>query len=119
MALLIWEILALKNTPNHRYQPREYFERVVKGNERPEISRGWPGMCKIALSESWVADPQKRPTIKKVAQMIRSDLNDMSEDSRILSRTRHMKDRSDRSLGTLDIYVDNKKDESLNKSSPW
>jgi hypothetical protein len=97
-ALLFQEILALKNTAFHSYAPREYFQKVVKGSERPAVGRTWPKLSKQAMKDSWNSNPERRPTMKQIAKMIRGDLNEMSEDEEVVNRTKHMKERSTRSL---------------------
>ena len=96
--LLLYELLALKKTPYHGYAPREYFERVVKGNERPTINRKWPMLSKGILKDSWKRDPERRPSMKNVAKAIREDLSQLSEEENVLNRTRHMLNRSNRSM---------------------
>ena len=90
-ALLFHEIMSLKSTPYHGYMPREYFQRVVKGNERPNIHRGWPKQTKEVMKKCWDQDPEKRFDMRRIAQMIRSDLNEISQEDEIANRTRHMK----------------------------
>ena len=97
-AFLLHELLMLRNTPYHGYSPREYFQRVVKSNERPFIRRTWPNMCKEVLKKAWDADPLKRPQMKNIAKMIRQDLNILSEEEDVLNRTKHMVERSTRSI---------------------
>ena len=50
------------------------------------------------IPEAWEHDPRKRPDMKRVAILIRGDLNDMTCDDSVLHRTRHMDDRSNASL---------------------
>ena len=97
-AFLLHEILALKNTPFHGYSPKEYFDRVLKGSERPSLGRTWPKMIKDVIKNSWEFDPKKRPQMKNIAKMIRENLNELSGDESVINRTRHMKDRSLRSM---------------------
>ena len=65
-SLLFWEILALRDTPFHGYAPKEYFQRVVKGNERPTIKTKWPDLSKQSLKESFLVNPKDRPLMKRV-----------------------------------------------------
>lgn len=96
--LLFYELLALKETPYHGYAPCEYFKRVVKGSERPAINRKWPMLSKGILKDSWDRDPARRPSMKNVASAIREDLSQLSEEEDVLNRTRHMLNRSNRSM---------------------
>ena len=102
-AFLFYELLALKNTPYHRFAPREYFERVVKGSERPAIHRKWPKLATGILKDSWKRDPEQRPSMKNIAKAIREDMNQLSEEDDILNRTRYMENRSNRSMTFAEI----------------
>ena len=95
---LLCEIMSLKNIPFHGYSPKEYLERVVKGRERPLIGRTWPKMTKEVMKASWDVDPEKRPQMKNIAKMLREDMNEMCNDYNVINRTRHMADRSTRSM---------------------
>lgn len=97
-AFLLYELLALKKTPYHCYAPREYFERVVKGNERPTINRNWPELSMGLLKDSWKKDPEQRPSMKNICKAIREDLNELSDEEDVVNRTRHMLNRSNRSV---------------------
>ncbi|CAB9498045.1 Probable LIM domain-containing serine/threonine-protein kinase DDB [Seminavis robusta] len=99
-ALLFHEILALRKTPFHTYPPQEYFQRVVKGNERPTIRTSWPATN--VLKNGWDFDPGKRPPMKSIASMIRSELYERSEQDSVLNRSMYMNDKSIRSLQGLD-----------------
>jgi hypothetical protein len=46
------------------------------------------------IPEAWDDNPQKRPEMKRVAILIRGDLNSMSTDDTVLHRTLHMMNRS-------------------------
>ena len=97
-AFLLYELLALRNTPYHQYAPKEYFQRVVKGHERPSIRRKWPKMTKEVMKTSWEFDPEKRPLMKNIAKMLREDLNAMTQEEEVVNRTVHMRERSVRSI---------------------
>jgi len=61
------------------------------------------------MQECWETDPKDRPTFKRVAGLIRADLEDLTHDEAILNRTNHMQQRSIRSrhglLGPFDRKV--------------
>jgi len=97
-SFLFYELLALKNTPYHSYCPREYFERVVKGKERPTIHRAWPKLSSKLLAEAWNQDPTKRPHMKNIAKMIRTDMSEICQEDGVLHRTQYMLQRSTRSI---------------------
>src|SRR3569832_2182130 len=76
-AILLWEILAMKSA-FRTFSRRDYMERVVVHQERPLIYRKWPPLTKLLLKEAWDNDPQKRPDMKRVAAILRGDLNSMT-----------------------------------------
>lgn len=93
-AIMLWEMLSLK-LPFDGYSRKEFYLRVVKQNERPVVPpRSCPPLVRIAMREGWDPDPQKRPTMKRMAALIRGDLNELTSDPSIRNRTTHMKDRS-------------------------
>ena len=49
------------------------------------------------MEECWQTNPKNRPAFKRVAGLIRADLEDMSHDDTIVNRTNHMQQRSMRS----------------------
>lgn len=97
-AILLWEILALKPAFGGGLTPREYRERVVFRRERPPVKRCWPPITSQLIKESWEENPQKRPDMKRVAAMLRGDLNSMTKDISVQRRTLHMRNRSAHSL---------------------
>ena len=100
-AILLWEILSLKQAFDG-LTPTGFVEKVVVGKERLEVSNDWPALTRLMIPEAWDNDPKKRPDMKRVAILIRGDLNDMSTDEQIMHRTKHMQQRSDHSLHAID-----------------
>lgn len=80
-SILVWEMLSLK-TAFKGYSRRDYLERVVKRRERPVIFRQWPAMTRSMIREAWDNDPVRRPSMKRVAALIRGDLNEMTSGSK-------------------------------------
>ena len=81
----------------------QFIDLVVIKNKRPVIDKTWPPLTRLVLPEAWDKDPKSRPDMKRVAIMIRGDLNDMTTDARVRQRTQHMEDRSSHSMdGTID-----------------
>jgi Protein tyrosine and serine/threonine kinase len=92
-AILVWEIFSLK--PAFKgFKIPEYRDRVVHRNERLPLPKKMMPLTKLVVKESWNADPTKRPDMKRVAAMIRGDLNEMSDDTSVQNRTIHMINRS-------------------------
>jgi hypothetical protein len=99
-AILLWEMLTLKQAYSGM-SPTDFVERVVLKRERPPISKKFPPLTRLMIHEAWDDDPRKRPDMKRVAILIRSDLNDMTTDDTIKARTKHMEHRSEHSMGEL------------------
>ena len=78
--------------------PDQFIDRVVIKNLRPKIDEKWPPLTRIMIPEAWSKDPKERPDMKRVAIMLRGDLNDMTTDERVRRRTQHMADRSTHSM---------------------
>mmetsp|Transcript_11903 Transcript_11903/g.22022 ORF Transcript_11903/g.22022 Transcript_11903/m.22022 type:complete len:325 (-) Transcript_11903:1830-2804(-) len=97
LSMLMWEILSLEILyPD--YSIKDYFFRVCKMNERPSILGKWPAVLKALVQEGWDRYPQKRPTMKRMATLLRGLLQDLSSDDAIVNRTQHMMDKSKRSF---------------------
>jgi hypothetical protein len=90
-AILLWEILSLKRS-FQGYSPRNYYIRVVEGQERQSIKRWWPPLTRLVMKDGQKHDPQERPDISRVAGLLRGDMKDLSSDSRVMRRTEHMRD---------------------------
>jgi serine/threonine protein kinase len=97
-AILLWEIMSLKWAFNG-YTHTDYFQKVVKHNERLPVKSKWPAIIRTIMVEAWDKDPQKRPTMKRLGALIRGVLGDIStKDEAIINRTQHMLNRSIRSM---------------------
>ena len=92
-AILFWEIMGLKES-FQGLSPTTFVERVVVEKTRPKVSKTWPPLTRLLIPEAWDDDPRKRPDMKRVAVMIRADLNDVSSSEDVLHRTDHMLNRS-------------------------
>jgi len=78
-SVLVWEIFSLK-TAFEGYSRREYLERVVRRRERPPFKHHWPPLTRLLIKVAWDHDPMKRPSMKRVAVLIRGDLNEMTSE---------------------------------------
>jgi hypothetical protein len=96
-AILLWEILALKQSCQ-KMTPSEFVDRIVVQNERFPIAKSWPPLTRLMLSEAWDVNPSQRPDMKRVAIILRGDLNDLTNDEAVLHRTFHMRNRSEHSF---------------------
>jgi serine/threonine protein kinase len=96
-SILLWEILSL--APAFKgLSPTQFMEDVVVKHERLAVPKTWPPLTRLMLPEAWDQDPKVRPDMKRVAILIRGDLNDMTDDVKILRRTIHMTQRSNHSF---------------------
>lgn len=100
-AILLWEILAMKRAFYH-YSRKEFYDQVVRFEERPWIQRQWPPLTRLLMRDAWDDNPQKRPDMKSVSAMIRGDLNEMSSETRVCDRTRYLRERSMHSFLEMD-----------------
>ena len=96
-AILLWEILALK-APFAGFSRKEYYQKISLLGLRPPVHNSWPTMTSQIMKESWNAKPKERPDFRRVAAVIRADLNNLTSDPEVTHRTKHMKQRSVRSL---------------------
>ena len=96
-AMLLWEILSLKQAFKG-FTPTKFVNKVVMDKQRLPVSKDWPALTRLMIPEAWDDSPSKRPDMKRVAILIRGDLNDMTHDEEVLHRTAHMRERSDHSL---------------------
>jgi serine/threonine protein kinase len=92
-AILLWEILALRGA-FRGFSRREYLDRVCREKERLPLPRQWPPLTRLMIKEAWDNDPAKRPTMKRVAALVRGDLNELTTDEEVQNRTTHMRERS-------------------------
>jgi Protein tyrosine and serine/threonine kinase len=99
-AILLWEMLALRGA-YQGYSSNAFMEKVVMESERLPVCKSWPPLTRLMIPEAWDDNPRKRPDMKRVAILIRGDLNDMTTDDRILHRTRHLQNRSQHSLADM------------------
>ena len=96
-AILLWEMLSLQQCCKD-YTPTQFVEKVVLNNQRFRIQKSWPPLTRLMIPEAWDADPRKRPDMKRVAILIRGDLNHMTNDDAVLRRTKHLNQRSQHSF---------------------
>lgn len=100
-AILLWEILSLKQAFTGM-TASQFVDKVVLEGKRLPILKEWPPLTRLMLPEAWANDPSVRPDMKRVAILIRGDLNDMTDDDIILHRTAHLRQRSAHSMHLFD-----------------
>jgi Protein tyrosine and serine/threonine kinase len=95
-AILLWEMLSLKQA-FQGMDASTFVDRVVVQHERLDVNRKWPSFTRSMLQEAWDDNPQKRPDMKRVALLIRGDLNLMSSNETMLRQAKHLQARSEHS----------------------
>lgn len=90
-------MLALKPAFGGGLTRKQYYDRVSLGGERPSVSIKWPALTRQIMQECWTTESKDRPSFKRVALLIRADLEDMTHDEHVIHRTTHMQQRSIRS----------------------
>ena len=95
--MLLWEMMALKDA-YPRISARQYMERLVMKDERPQINKHWTPLVRTLIKEAWGKDPETRPEMRRIATMLRADLKDITDDDSIVNRTTHMASRSKHSI---------------------
>lgn len=108
-AILLWEILALQQCCKNM-TPTQFVDRIVVNNERFPIQKSWPPLTRLMIPEAWDINPIVRPDMKRVAIILRGDLNDMTSDETVLRRTNHMRNRSCNSLKDFGFGADDHED---------
>ena len=97
-SILLWEILSLKVPFGGGLSRKEYVDKISVGGLRPPINYAWPSLTRSMMRDAWDVDPKKRPDFRKIAALIRADLNAMTEDFEVQRRTVHMTELSSRSM---------------------
>ena len=92
-AILMWEMLSLKDA-FAGISTRYFVEKVVMQKKRPTINNRWPLLTRMVLPDAWDDDPRKRPDMKRLIVLLRSDLNMLTADDFFLRRTMRMTQRS-------------------------
>ena len=97
--ILLWEIFSLK-IPFQGFNRYDFIEKVCKKNLRPATNIKCPPLVKQLMQEMWEHDAAKRPEFTRISNVIRGELNDISEglNASIRDRTSHLMNRSRNSM---------------------
>ena len=79
-AILFWEILSMKDAFG-QYSFEDYLTHVCERKERPRLHRTWPTIVQVGLEEAWKDDPQARPPMLRLANVIQGWLQNMTDDA--------------------------------------
>jgi serine/threonine protein kinase len=97
--ILIWEIISLQPACS-TIGKSSFFnsQSVAKDQMRLPVSRKWPIMTKQAMQNSWNHVPEQRPSMTTIRNMLRIDVELLTEEDFLLGRTHHIMDQSNRSM---------------------
>ena len=97
--ILLWEIFSLK-IPFQGFNRYDFIEKVCKKKLRPAANIKCPPLVKQLMQEMWEHDAAKRPEFTRISNVIRGELNDISEglNASIRDRTSHLMNRSRNSM---------------------
>lgn len=97
--ILLWEIFSLK-IPFQGFNRYDFIEKVCKKKMRPGTNIKCPPLIKQLMQEMWEHDAAKRPEFNRTSNVIRGELNDISEglNASIRDRTSHLMNRSRNSM---------------------
>lgn len=77
-AILAWEMFALE-TPYQGYGVSMFHKSIMKGGVRPKIDPKWgPGIC--TFLKSAFADNPKRPAMNDACDLLREEINALSDE---------------------------------------
>ena len=79
-AILLWEMLALKNA-FEKYSREKHYKEVIVEGKRPKLVRSWPFATKNLLERCWDPHPLERPTFQAICELIKFALPNTLEDS--------------------------------------
>mmetsp|Transcript_9168 Transcript_9168/g.13313 ORF Transcript_9168/g.13313 Transcript_9168/m.13313 type:complete len:669 (+) Transcript_9168:104-2110(+) len=72
--IILWEMVAYKK-PYDGLNRESFYVRIVKGNERPPMSRKWPKQLCNLMMECWSPDMHIRPNFDEIVEQLDSLLD--------------------------------------------
>ena len=72
-SILLWEILTLDKAFG-RMSVDEHRDRVVKGNDRPDLDPGWSRSLQDLLDCCWKRNPFQRPSAREVYKLLKQEI---------------------------------------------
>jgi hypothetical protein len=66
-------------TPYEGYSVSMFEKKIIKGGGRPKLDESWGASICTMLKDSMVDNP-KRPTMKEVTEVMRDEINKLSDD---------------------------------------
>lgn len=95
-AILFWQVMALE-MPFIKYNFDQHFTKVVLNGERPKRLSFLSPMATVLLEECWSGDRSKRPTFKRICEILKAELSTVEHNSsrgEFNDRTTHLMDLS-------------------------
>ena len=77
-SVLCWQMLSLE-TPYDGYSISMFQKKVIQGGSRPKIDESWGAAICTMLRDAFV-DNAKRPTMDDVTEILRDEINKLSDD---------------------------------------
>lgn len=72
-SIVLWE-LCTRTKPYEGMTVEEHFQEVILGGRRPGTDPNWPEGLRNLMEFSWDADPDLRPSMAEVRDVLRSVL---------------------------------------------
>jgi len=80
--IMLWELVTFRK-PFEKMNREEYYEKVVYGGHRPEITKKFPNDLAKLIRDCWNIDPQERPTFQSVVLALDDMLsNELSKNTK-------------------------------------
>eukprot|EP00605_Chrysophyceae_sp_TOSAG23-4_P001168 GSChrysophyteH1.ASY1.ANO1.1276.1 assembled CDS len=81
-SIVVWQVLTGR-IPFASMNKRKYMERVVKGGQRPALSKFWPSKFRRLLTACWDGEKEKRPEFSEILPI----LDELIDEEKNLERT--------------------------------
>lgn len=75
-SVLLWEVMTLKKAFAHM-PVDEHREKVIKGNDRPELDASWSDDLQTLIKKCWKRSPFDRPDAREVHRSLKKECQTM------------------------------------------
>ena len=83
--IMLWELVTFQK-PFDKMNREEYYQKVVHGGYRPEITKKFPNDLAKLIRDCWDIEPKERPTFQSVvlalAEMLGNEKSKKSRDNK-------------------------------------
>jgi len=107
-AMILWELVAYEK-PFDGFNRDEFYEKVVHGGFRPEITRKFPADLSNLIQKCWSSQPDARPNFDKVAEVLRE----------MLKKERGGKNEGKKKNRLLGLHMPSKNRSLTDRHSTW